>query len=81
MVSIQGLSKGTNDHLNKMIADGAVKVSDGVYYFQTKEDPYGDTPKSIEQLIEFVVWGRAFHCYFVDNPTKTINLLRNRGLI
>lgn len=63
MVDLSGVSIPVLTHMTRMVEAGSIKVVDGNYLFQTKEDPYGDDPKTLEQILEFVVWSMAYHVY------------------
>lgn len=63
MINLSGVSAPVLAHMKYMIESGSIKVVDGNYLFQTKEDPYGDDPKTLEQILEFVVWNMAYYAY------------------
>lgn len=60
------LSEYTLNHLDKLVEQGAITIKDGCYYFADKEDPYGEHPKPVLQLIEYVTWNLAYKFYRGD---------------
>ena len=58
-MQIDKLSLPAQFRLKQMIGLGAIKVLDGVYYFASYDDPYGESPKSTEEVVEYVTWNCA----------------------
>lgn len=63
MVDLSDVSIPVQAHITHMVEAGSIKVVDGNYFFRTKEDPYGDSPRTLEQILEFVVWNMAYRVY------------------
>lgn len=60
---IEDLSPLMKKHFHYLLEQKAIIFKDGSYYFNTKNDPMGEEPKTETEVIEYVVWNRAARFY------------------
>ena len=50
-------------HLARLLEAGSITEINGEYFFCTREDVYHEVPKSLEEVLEFVIWNTAALVY------------------
>lgn len=64
-IDISKCSPWVKKNITRLVGAGNIKLVDGDYFFHTKEDVFMQHPKSLEELLEYVVWNTAalFYLY------------------
>lgn len=62
-IDISNFTPFAKKHLARLLEAGSITETNGEYFFCTREDVYHEVPKSLEEVLEFVIWNTAALVY------------------
>ena len=62
-INISNFTPFAKKQLARLLEAGSVTEANGEYFFCTRGDVYHEVPKSLEELLEFVIWNTAVLAY------------------
>ena len=62
-IDISNFTPFAKKHLARLLEAGSITETNSEYFFCTREDVYHEVPKSLEEVLEFVIWNTAALVY------------------